>query len=161
MAESEQMLTEEQIGAVGEGESVQKSAPATIPEETPVRVNSTTMEELRSKPVEPPPESAAPASGVMQASVAQLIARVDQLEQALQQANKMQQELQALLEQLQSVNKQVDSITSSIQGTVGFEARQTFICQSCHSKGQVAARLNCTACGEENWWGWWPPQERE
>ncbi len=51
-------------------------------------------------------------------------------------------------------------ISGSLQGTVGYGAHESFICSSCQSRGNVAAKLNCTACGEDNWWGWWPPQQQ-
>ena len=66
--------------------------------------------------------------------------------------------IQGILAQLQELSSKVEGMMTGMQGTVGYSARQTFVCSSCQSQGHVAAKLNCTACGEDNWWGWWPPQ---
>jgi len=65
-------------------------------------------------------------------------------------------ELPKLLEQLQALSGKVDSIIANLEGTVGFGARRAFVCKNCQSQGHVVARLHCTVCGGENWWGWWP-----
>ncbi len=175
MAESEQLLSQEEVDSMLAGASGVKSAPAEAPAETPVSVSATSMEEIRARetaptdpasatPDSPPAQPAAlPAAalneGATQETVSQLSERVYRLEAALQQTEQMQQQLQTLVDQLQALNGRVESMMDSLQGTVGFGAHQSFVCRSCQSQGNVAARLNCTACGEENLWGWWPPQE--
>jgi hypothetical protein len=180
MAESEQLLSQEEVDAMLAGAAEVKSAPAEAPADTPVSVSATSMEEIRARetaptdpasatPDSPPTQPAAlpapalPAAalneGATQETVSQLSERVYRLEAALQQTEQMQQQLQTLVDQLQSINGRVESMMDSLQGTVGFGAHQSFVCRSCQSQGNVAARLNCTACGEENLWGWWPPQE--
>jgi hypothetical protein len=64
-----------------------------------------------------------------------------------------------LQQQLQTLNATVSSIMAAVQNTVGFRAHETFVCSGCNTTGLVATRLNCTACGKENWWGWFPPQQ--
>ena len=71
----------------------------------------------------------------------------------------LQQQVQGLTAQLQDLSRKVDEIVSGLQATVGFNAQGTFTCNSCSAHGQVAARLTCTACGTEDWWGWFPPQQ--
>lgn len=70
----------------------------------------------------------------------------------------LQQQVQELTAQLQELAGKVDGILSGLQATVGFNAQGTFTCNSCSAHGQVATRLTCTACGTEDWWGWFPPQ---
>jgi hypothetical protein len=137
-----------------------------FPDEKPVKVKPTTIEEIRArKGHASPPVSAAnttkTASEVKDQPdpVSQLAERVASLEAEIVQGEVSQQILQDLIVQVQELGHKLDSIVSSLQNTVGFGAHQNFICRNCHSKGHVAARLNCTACGEENWWGWWPPQQ--
>ncbi len=62
-----------------------------------------------------------------------------------------------LQQQLQTLNATVNSILAAMQSTVGFRAHETFVCSDCKAQGLVATKLNCTACGKENWWGWFPP----
>ena len=171
MAENEQVLSQEQVDAMLADTSRAKFAPAEAPAESPVSVSATTMEEIRARepastsppstiPAPPPTQPVAvPSSDPMQDTVNQLSERLYQLEAAMQQTGQMQQQFQALVDQLQAINGRVESLMNGLQGTVGFGAHQSFVCSGCQSQGNVAARLNCTACGEENWWGWWPPQQ--
>jgi len=71
----------------------------------------------------------------------------------------LQQQVQELTAQLQELAGKVDGIISGLQATVGFNAQGTFTCNSCSAHGLVAARLTCTSCGTEDWWGWFPPQQ--
>jgi hypothetical protein len=130
---------------------------AEFPEEKPVNVTPTSIEEIRARKgkmtSEPGPEARSPKG-----SVDQLADRVSQLEEEVRRGQVAQQQLDELVGQVKDLNAKVNSLLNSLQGTVGFGARQSFVCRSCQSKGQVAARLHCTSCGEENWWGWWPPR---
>jgi len=130
---------------------------AEFPEEKPVSVTPTSIEEIRARKsgimAEPGPAPRSPED-----SVAQLASRVAQLEKEVKRGQVAQQHLDELMGQVKDLSAKVNSLVTSLQGTVGFGARQSFICRNCQSKGQVAARLHCTSCGEENWWGWWPPQ---
>ena len=176
MADSEQVLTQEQIDAMLAGGTVEQSVPAEAPAETPVSVTPTTIDEVRAQETEaaaPPPPPLPPAvappvappvaaadSGVLQGTIDQLSQRLAQLESSMQQSEQLRSEFQAWVGQLQTITSTVESLMASLQGTVGYGAHQSFIWCSCQSQGNVAAKLNCTACGEENWWGWWPPQQQ-
>jgi outer membrane murein-binding lipoprotein Lpp len=113
----------------------------------------------------------APAvSDALRGTVDQLGARLRSLEDAV---NRLSQQppgfgadagvseavVQQLQQQLQTLNATVNAILAAMQNTVGFRAHDTFICSDCQTQGFVAARLNCTACGKDNWWGWWPPPQ--
>lgn len=71
----------------------------------------------------------------------------------------LQQQVQELTAQLQELTGKVAGIVSGLEATVGYDAHGVFTCKSCSAHGQVAARLTCTACGTEDWWGWFPPQQ--
>ena len=73
--------------------------------------------------------------------------------------SQLEGQVQALTVQLQALTTQVEGIVAGLQATVGYNAQGTFACKSCSSQGHVAARLTCTACGTEDWWGWFPPQQ--
>ncbi len=182
MADSEQVLTQEQIDAMLAGGTVEQSIPAEAPAENPVSVTPTTIDAVRAQETEAPPPAPAPdpaplppgvappmalpvappvaaaESGALQGTIDQLSQRLAQLESSIQQTEQVRSEFQAWVGQLQTIASTVESLMGSLQGTVGYGAHESFICSSCQSQGNVAAKLNCTACGEENWWGWWPPQ---
>ena len=180
MADSEQVLTQEQIDAMLAGGSIDQSVPADAPEESPVTVTPTTIDAVREQEAAMPPPAPAPVAvaapapvavaapvtpplaaadfGALQGTIDQLSQRLAHLESSLQQAEQLRSEFQAWVGQLQTITSTVESMMGSLQGTVGYGAHESFICSSCQSQGNVAAKLNCTACGEDNWWGWWPPQ---
>lgn len=172
MADSEQVLTQEQIDAMLAGTSLDNTAPAEAGVENTVTVAPTTIDEVRAQeaavpapppapPAAPPPPAAASGvdAGALQGAVDQLSQRLSQMEAAAGQTEQLRAELQAWAGQLQTLTATVESLLTSVQGTVGYGAHESFVCRSCQSHGNVAAKLNCTACGEENWWGWWPPQQ--
>ena len=172
MADSEQVLSQEQIDAMLGG-GVVEQAVAEAPAEAPVSVAASNLEDVKAAKATaaaeepaaappaplapptagPPPAAAGPGTGALQETIEQLTQRVAYLESILQGG------APANGAQLQELGSKVDSILVSLQGTVGYGARQTFVCSSCQANGNVAAKLNCTSCGEENWWGWWPPQQ--
>ena len=134
-------------------------ASAEIPEERPVKLTPTTIEEIRAKrgrPLgDPPTGQKSPLD-----QVARLVERVERLEAGLEKRETVSPEdLAGLLAQVKDLSARLESIMSTVHGTVGFGARQSFTCRNCQSRGYVAARLNCTSCGEENWWGWWPQKQ--
>jgi hypothetical protein len=170
MADSQRVLTQEQMEPRPAGGSRAQFVPAEAPAEVPVNVSATTMEEIRARGAASRPRTAIPtqapalAAGFpdaneLQVTVTQLAERLDQLETAMQQTGQLQQQYQGLVAQLQAMNLRVESLMNSLQSTVGFAAHQTFVCSSCRSQGYVATRLHCTTCGEESWWGWWPPRQ--
>ena len=164
MADNESALRQEQIDAIlAGGRPIKQSATPGEPEEPTVHVTPVTIDEVRAREASTtaaPGPKPAPGSYALQATVSQLAERLAQLEAAMSQTRQMHEQFQSLMSQLQEVSSRVESMMGSLQGTVGFGARQSFVCRSCHSQGYVAARLNCTVCNEENWWGWWPPQQQ-
>ncbi len=175
MADTDQELTQADIDAMLAGGPVEQSFPAEAPPESPVSVTPTTIDEVRARETDPPapepgpdplptaappdvPPVAAAHSEELQLTIDQLAQRLAQLESSIQQTEQLRSEIQAWVGQLQTTTSTVETLMASLQGTVGYGAHESFICSSCQSHGNVAAKLNCTACGEENWWGWWPPQ---
>ena len=71
-----------------------------------------------------------------------------ELREALAQANATVQQRSAAVEQL----------TLQSQASLGFDAQHTFDCPSCGSHGTIAVPVNCTSCGHEAEWGFWPGQ---
>ena len=136
----------------------ERLASAEFPEEKPVRLTPTTIEEIRAKRSRPPGDAGLDDKAARD-PVARLAERVSQLESGLGPGLVTQEDLATLMTQIRDLNARLESIMRNLQGTVGFGARHSFLCRSCQSRGYVAARLNCTSCGEENWWGWWPQKQ--
>jgi len=166
MADSEGVLTQEQIDAMLSGGTVepaaeQSAAAEATAEEPVVNITPTNLDEIRASggppaaapPPAPGPAPAAPAPD--NGAIVDLANRVAGLEATVSQGAAG---IQGILAQLQELSSKVEGMMTGMQGTVGYGARQTFVCSSCQNQGHVAAKLNCTACGEDNWWGWWPPQ---
>ncbi len=86
--------------------------------------------------------------------------RINQLEKVISETNSAIQQMRAEFQnfggQTQLINSKVDGILANLKTTLGYRAQKTFTCNSCRRKGQVAAKVKCTECGQENWWGWWP-----
>ena len=174
MADSDGVLTQEQIDAMLSGgtikPAVEQSVAAEAKSEEPVvNITPTNLEEIRASSCPPAAAAAAaappPIPGPVPATAApatdngamvDLANRVASLEATVSQGAAG---IQGILAQLQELSSKVEGMMTGMQGTVGYSARQTFVCSSCQNQAHVAAKLNCTACGEDNWWGWWPPQE--
>lgn len=130
-------------------------------------------------PVAPaPPEDTAPAAGpaeevpeapvpVAAASVPQAPGDLDAANQRIQSLElglaemtttleTMQQGYQAMVQHLNSMNTYIQNIREEAQATPGHGLRKTFVCEHCAAQGAVAAKIQCTSCGDESWWGWWP-----
>jgi len=176
MADSDGVLTQEQIDAMLSGGTIKPAAEQSVAAEATaaepvVNLTPTNLEEIRASSSPPAAAAAAaaaaappPAPGPAPATAAptadngamvDLANRVASLEATVSQGAAG---IQGILAQLQELSSKVEGMMTGMQGTVGYSARQTFVCSSCHNQGHVAAKLNCTACGEDNWWGWWPPQ---
>jgi RecJ-like exonuclease len=91
--------------------------------------------------------------------------RIARLERGLTETNSavrlIHQNLQTMTGQVQVVSSRVKGILSNLKATLGYRAKNTYVCASCHSKGKVAARVKCTHCGKENLWGWWPSKSHD
>lgn len=85
--------------------------------------------------------------------------RTAQLERGLRETNtavrRIQQNMQTTNGNVHVVGGRVKGILTNLKATLGYRAKTTYVCASCHSKGKVAVRVKCTHCGEDNWWGWW------
>ncbi len=133
-------------------------------EEPIVNLTPTNLDEIRASGSPPPAAAAAAAAAAADSgdssAITDLANRVASLEASVSQGGAGAADVQGILAQLQELSSKVESMMAGMQGTVGYNARQTFVCSSCQNQGHVAAKLNCTACGEDNWWGWWPPQQQ-
>ena len=135
-------------------------------DDPPIKLTPTNLEEIRARE-EPPPAARAAAQGAIPAVSMppglrvpdQLAERLARLEDAVRQAASNAADIQRLLSRIDDLTSRVEILTTGLQGTVGYRAHQTFVCRKCRQQGNVAAKLNCTSCGEENLWGWWPSQQ--
>ena len=93
-------------------------------------------------------------------TVGAAVERIGQLERAVIESNaairQIRQDMQNMVNQVQLVSSKVDGILANLKATIGYRAQKTFTCSSCKTSGNVATRVRCTQCGQENWWGWWP-----
>ena len=155
------------------------AAPAPVPAPAPVAAPTpvTIPEPAVPTPVPlPPPEPASvpepapiaePEPVVAVANVAEapsvLTERIDRLEAALGESNnnmmQMRQEFQTLATQVQLMGSRMEGVLDNLKSTLGYRAQKTFTCAACEVDGNVAAKVQCTNCGKENWWGWWPQSE--
>jgi len=53
----------------------------------------------------------------------------------------------------------IDDVESKASESPLYGARYQIICNTCGSKGWIAAAIKCTKCGHETWWGWSPKKE--
>lgn len=129
----------------------------------PIKLTPTNLEEIRAR-------EELPAAAKAAAHAAELVPpgprvpdelaeRLSRLEEAVRQSEPNAATIQRLLARLDELTSKVESLTTGMQGTVGYRAHQTFVCRKCRQQGNVAAKLNCTSCGEENLWGWWPSRQ--
>ena len=86
--------------------------------------------------------------------------RIRALEQGMADLNaamqNMQQGYQAIVQHLNSMNAYIQDLRGNAKATPGHGLRTVFVCERCAAKGSVATRIQCTNCGDESWWGWWP-----
>ena len=161
----DQILSQEEIDAMlSGGAGGTPSAPAA--EEPAAAPPPPTVKQV---PVSPQPAAAGPdpATKMMLDKLAEkledfgaALERINQLEKAISETNsairQMRADFQTFGGQTQLINSKVDGILANLKTTLGYRAQKTFTCNSCRAKGQVAAKVKCTECGQENWWGWWP-----
>lgn len=169
MQDSDQVLSQAEIDAmlnVGGGDLQAAAQAPPPPPPQPV------AEEPAPAPPAPPTPPASPSTaGLGQDEIQSLSQRIAGLEESVLRLDskaepdsgpsfqQLSQQLQQLYADLQEINGKVDSMMETLQATVGYGVRTVFACKSCESQGNVAARLTCTSCGTEEWWGWFPPQE--
>jgi hypothetical protein len=139
MPDDEQLLTQEQIdamlsGSFGGEEEEEAEVTVVAVGENPVKLKPTSMDEIRAKSGKPVMKQAKPASAAAPANNAEiekLSKRLAKLEAAVKAQSgpcaghaQMPEDLRTLASKIQAVNQKVDSIITSLQGTVGFGARE-------------------------------------
>jgi hypothetical protein len=72
--------------------------------------------------------------------------------------NEVKQIVDSLSTTVKSLWAAVQNLTEQSQASLGFAAKQTFDCPECGSHGTIAVPINCTACGFESEWGFFPEQ---
>jgi hypothetical protein len=96
------------------------------------------------------------------ASLEQLRARVEQLEQLLmagQAADRLLKvNLEAAVKQLNDLRADVDQLVKHLSHSAGYRLRDSFQCDKCASRGHAAVRIVCTVCNRESWLGWFPKE---
>jgi hypothetical protein len=70
--------------------------------------------------------------------------------------NEVRLEVQSLSRQVQASSAQVNQIKAALENTAGYNMAESFQCPGCGTVGSVAIPVRCNACGQTNWWGWWP-----
>ncbi len=175
----DEILSQEQIDAIlGEALGFTDSAPAPAP--APVKTSPAQPPTAEPVPGPAPQQSApvrqaapAPPDDATQVMLTTLAKRVERVEATLERmaqldtvvsatsdsVTKLEHEFRAILRQLQAIGGQVEGIVGDLNSTLGYRAQETFACKSCQVQRQVAARIKCTDCGEESWWGWWPQRQ--
>ena len=83
----------------------------------------------------------------------------------LENASKAQQRLESLEQTIQAMHERCDALETQVEKIKEFKVRVTgtpalglknrFTC-SCGASGFVALHIQCTKCGRETWWGWFP-----
>jgi len=58
-----------------------------------------------------------------------------------------------------TLEDRIDDVESKASESPLYGAKYRTICNTCGSKGFIAAAVKCTKCGHETWWGWWPKKE--
>jgi hypothetical protein len=57
------------------------------------------------------------------------------------------------------LENRIDDIEDKASDDPLWGARYQITCNTCGSKGTIAAAIKCTKCGRETRWGWWPKKE--
>lgn len=84
--------------------------------------------------------------------VAEVHAKPGLLEGRIEHLEARIEELGALEVKLE---KKLEGMETSIRGTPALGLRHHFQCD-CGASGFVAVHVQCTKCGKETWWGWFP-----
>ena len=65
------------------------------------------------------------------------------------------QELQSRVKILETLRTDLEDIENRLNGTPALGLKNRFQCD-CGASGFVALHIQCTKCGRETWWGWFP-----
>ena len=66
-------------------------------------------------------------------------------------------ELEGRVGVLEALEVNLENIETRLDGTFGLGLKHHFKC-GCGASGFVALRIQCTKCGRETWWGWFPKE---
>ena len=163
MQESDQVLSQAEIDALLSGEPAQNAPapePQTAVEAPPPGPGPSPANGVPSSPATPISPGASPGDiADVSGRMVRLEAAVAQMGAGGQGSTQLEETVRQLQANLQELTSQLQAIRTGLQGTVGYAAHENFVCNTCANPGLVAAKLSCTSCGAENWWGWFPPAE--
>ena len=67
------------------------------------------------------------------------------------------QQLESRVEVLETIVAELYDMENRLDGTPALGLKQRFKCD-CGASGFVALHIQCTKCGKETWWGWFPKE---
>ncbi len=65
-------------------------------------------------------------------------------------------QVSSLAQEVGSLKKDVQQLKAGLKSTPGYRLQKDFSCDSCGVRGAVATLHQCTSCGQQGWFGWWP-----
>jgi seryl-tRNA synthetase len=71
----------------------------------------------------------------------------------------LSEKLSSGTEDLKRASRRIEEVVAGLKETPGYGIRSFFTCESCGSSSFIAIPVRCTECGNEGWWGWWPPEK--
>lgn len=74
---------------------------------------------------------------------------------------RLPQDIRVVVNSLEQLVGEVGKIHAEIQNSFGYDMRRAFKCNPCGAEGHVVARVKCSQCGKESWWGWWPEGDEQ
>jgi hypothetical protein len=101
----------------------------------------------------------------LQETVAELARHLVKLSSVMQRVDKIEEKIEQIAAVIKLnpdtttlFERRLDEIHNILETLIQNKAdvRDEFQCSKCQSKKAVAIHVKCTACGNENWMGWWP-----
>ena len=77
------------------------------------------------------------------------------IEQRLASLESEIRELDTRVDVLEAIGTDLEDIEARLSGTPALGLRRRFTCP-CGASGFLALHIQCTKCGRETWWGWFP-----
>ena len=106
----------------------------------------------------------------LQETVAELARHLVKLSSVMQRVDKIEEKIEQIAAVIKLnpdtttlFERRLDEIHNILETLIQNKAdiRDEFQCSKCQSKKAVAIHVKCTACGNENWMGWWPETEEK